>query len=219
MSTKPRPKKKRVRRSAEEARAAILDATDRRLVEAGPDGIRLQDVAAEVGISHTTILHHFGGREHLVDEVVRRRIDVINQDVIDAVADRGVDPTVIGPLLGRLFQAFGPGGHARVVAYLALGNRPNPDIRGLNTVMGVLHQARQLTREPGSPAVSLEDTEFIVQLTNFALFGEAIVGPLFRGEPPDAPDPEARRRFLDGLRRLVERLLGWEPAEDSTSDA
>ena len=39
----------RKRRTAEVARSAILDAAERRLIAAGPAGIRLQEVAADVG--------------------------------------------------------------------------------------------------------------------------------------------------------------------------
>ena len=60
--------KARVRRTAEDARAAILDAAERRLGATGPGGIRLQEVAADVGVSHSTVLHHFGSREGLVEE-------------------------------------------------------------------------------------------------------------------------------------------------------
>ena len=58
----PPPKK---RRTADEARAAILDAAERILIETGPGAIRLQHVAELVGVSHPTVLHHFGTRDAL----------------------------------------------------------------------------------------------------------------------------------------------------------
>src|SRR6478736_553059 len=67
-----RSKKPRVRRDAETARAAILEATEKRLVHVGPSGIRLQEVAADAGVSHPTVLHHFGSREALVQAVIVR---------------------------------------------------------------------------------------------------------------------------------------------------
>src|SRR5450432_3158548 len=67
----------RRRRTSDEARAAILDAAERRLVSSGPAGIRLQEVAADVGVSHPTVLHHFGSREALVREVCERRFAAI----------------------------------------------------------------------------------------------------------------------------------------------
>jgi AcrR family transcriptional regulator len=202
-----RPARKRVRRSAEESRTAILDVTERHLVASGPDGIRLQDVAREVGIAHTTILHHFGSRERLLETVVRRRIDTMNDDVIQATRLGVLDDDVVASVLARLFEAFGPGGHARVVAYVALAKMPNPSMEGLRPVAQALHAVRVASQPPGAPPLQREDTDFIVQIVAFALFGEAITGPLFRGEPPDAPDAAARERFLKRFERLVGSLL------------
>ena len=54
-------------------------------MESGPAGIRLQDVAREVGVSHPTILHHFGSRDRLVEAVIKRRVRAMNQEVILAL--------------------------------------------------------------------------------------------------------------------------------------
>ena len=62
----------RTRRTADEARRLILDAAERQLAEVGPAGLRLQEVAKEVGVSHPTVLHHFGSREELVEYCLRR---------------------------------------------------------------------------------------------------------------------------------------------------
>ncbi|MDO9127858.1 MAG: helix-turn-helix domain-containing protein, partial [Parvibaculum sp.] len=63
---------KRVRRTAEEARRLILDAAEERLAKQGPEGLRLQDIARDVGISHPAILHHFESREGLVRALIAR---------------------------------------------------------------------------------------------------------------------------------------------------
>ena len=62
---------KRIRRTPEEARALILRAARERLSRTGPEGLRLQDIAADAGISHPSILHHFGNREGLVRALTR----------------------------------------------------------------------------------------------------------------------------------------------------
>ena len=72
------------RRRSGNTREIILEAARLRLERLGADGLRLQDIARDSGISHPTILHHFGSRdglmialvqsigEHFVAEVVRR---------------------------------------------------------------------------------------------------------------------------------------------------
>src|SRR5690606_21428412 len=67
-----KPAGKRIRRPAEEARRLILDAAEVRLAAQGPEGIRLQDIARDVGISHPAILHHFESREGLVRALIAR---------------------------------------------------------------------------------------------------------------------------------------------------
>ena len=52
--------KPRRRRTSEQARAAILEVARQRLGEHGLDGLNVVDVARDTGISHATLIHHFG---------------------------------------------------------------------------------------------------------------------------------------------------------------
>ena len=61
---------KRTRRNSAETRRAILEAAQRRLLSGGPEAIRLQKIAADIGLSHPAILHHFENRDGLVEAVV-----------------------------------------------------------------------------------------------------------------------------------------------------
>ena len=72
----------RRRRTADVARQEILEAAERRLAQSGPQGLRLQDVAADVGISHPAVLHHFGSREALVHAVIERAIVKLQEDLV-----------------------------------------------------------------------------------------------------------------------------------------
>jgi AcrR family transcriptional regulator len=68
-------KQKRIRRTPEEARALILEAAEGTIAKTGPSGLRLQDVAKAAGVSHPTILHHFGSREGLVKALNLRTLE------------------------------------------------------------------------------------------------------------------------------------------------
>ena len=59
-----------MRRSATQARELILEAAESQLSRFGPDSLRLKQLAADVGMSHPAILHHFGSRDGLVRAVV-----------------------------------------------------------------------------------------------------------------------------------------------------
>jgi len=203
MTSAPKPPP-RTRRTGEDARTAILDAAEQRLVASGPSGIRLQDVAAEVGISHPTVLHHFGSRERLVDAVVKRRVAAMNEEVIQALAGTAADPSSAVALFERLYAAFGPGGHARVAAFLALEGRvPGAEPDSLRPLAELTHKARLALCDKQASEPSFDDTYFTVLLSAFALFGDAIVGPLFRGEPEAEPDQAIAKRFREWLAKLV----------------
>lgn len=211
MSARPSERPPRIRRTAEESRTAILDATERRLVAAGPSGIRLQDVADDVGVSHPTILHHFGSRERLVEEVVQRRIEAMNADVLGALAAGGVpDDRTVRALFERLSESFGPGGHARVVAFLALDGQRGPAIDGLMPLVHALQANRVALAKPGAPPPTLEDSTFTVLLVALALFGDAIVGPMFRGETDPEEAAASSARFRAWLASFVQRHLERE---------
>lgn len=164
---------KRARRTAEEAREQILDAAERRLVDGGPAGIRLQEVAADVGVSHPALLHHFGSREGLIDAVVERATQRLQEDLMRALSagDAPPDPAA---LLDRVFETLFTRGHARLVAWLVLSGydpfRGKALRSGWSAIADVTHQLR------GSRQATPEDTQFTILLSALALFGQAIAG-------------------------------------------
>jgi AcrR family transcriptional regulator len=200
----------RIRRTAEDARTAILDATELRLVEHGPSGIRLQDVAADVGVSHPTVLHHFGSRVRVVEAVIQRRNQAMNQAVIlgllSARADDEAGAAIA--LFDDLYETLATGGHARVMAFCALeGREPTLTREGMRPLAQATHAARVARRDPSLPPASREDTEHMVHLSALALFGEAIIGHLLRGEPQDQRDDAASKRFRDWLAKHMVATL------------
>lgn len=58
-----------------ERRTAILEAAVRIYGERGFRGTGLHAIAAEVGISHTGVLHHFGTKENLLRALVQYRLE------------------------------------------------------------------------------------------------------------------------------------------------
>jgi AcrR family transcriptional regulator len=206
-SRAPSERPPRIRRTAEEAQVAILDATEKRLVEAGPSGIRLQDVADDVGVSHPTILHHFGSRERLVGEVIKRRVASMNAEVLATLAAGTQEEATVTALFERLFTAFGPGGHARVVAFLALEGERVTDLESVMPLAETLQATRLANRPEGAATPTLEDSYFTVLLVSFALFGDAIAGRLFRAEPDPDVDRATSERFRVWLARLVQSHL------------
>ncbi|MSP62172.1 MAG: TetR/AcrR family transcriptional regulator [Myxococcales bacterium] len=190
--TPPR-RTKRLRRSAEEAREQILDAAEKRLDGAGPAGIRLQEIAADVGVSHPTILHHFGNRQALVEAVVGRALEGVRRDALAAFTAEGFEAPDVAALLRRIVRTLADRGHARLLAWLALEGRPQEDPDHL---LGVLADVIHARRVAGPhPTARREDTLFIVVLASLALLAEGIVGRLTWDSARLAGDAGAPERF------------------------
>jgi AcrR family transcriptional regulator len=198
----------RVRRTADEARRLILDAAEKRLAEVGPAGLRLQDVAAEVGVSHPTVLHHFGSREGLVEAVVARSISALNRTLFEAM--RTFDPAKDRPeeMIDRVFEVFSDRGHARLTAWLGMSGHTatheEPEIR---QIAEACHEVRRALwgREP-----SFEDTLFTMLLAGLTAVGDGICGEVMRRSAGFEPRDGAEKRFRAWFARLLDAHLRGE---------
>jgi AcrR family transcriptional regulator len=171
------PDSQRKRRTAEEARTAILDAAERILVASGPDGIRLQEVAADVGVSHPTVLHHFGSREGLVEAVVARALESLHAGLLEAVRASPKGPDKVAALLDSVFDTMAKGGHARAFLWLALsGYEPALEQLQVRSLAEAVHEIRREHRGSKKKMPPFEDTYFTVLLPALALLTLSVIG-------------------------------------------
>jgi AcrR family transcriptional regulator len=193
----------RRRRTADAARREILEAAERRLAESGPSGLRLQDVAADVGISHPAVLHHFGSREGLVHAVIEKAITGLQEDLVRSLGEtqQGEAPDAAA-LFEHVYETMHDRGYGRLMAWLLLsGHDPfNEQSRANWAEIGKVTHALRLKRCPKSkPKPTYEDTLFTVVLSALALFAQAIAGrSTFRVAGLDA-DARTEKRFRKWL--------------------
>ena len=200
-SIKPPLPTRRLRRTPEEARQLILDTAQVLIARDGPEGLRLQDIAAEAGISHPLILHHFGSRAGLVRALARRATAQLRDRLIPAMsaADYSFEEQI-----DRVFEAF-RGGLAQILAWLAA---TEPDGGGsgdtmiLREIIDTMHARRVATAPPGT-TVSREDTEWAVFLVTFAAFGDAIYGAPLRRSAAVPDNDVSDHRFRVWLAALL----------------
>jgi AcrR family transcriptional regulator len=77
------------RTAGESTRAAILQATQRRLVEQGYANLSVRDIAADAGVNHALIGYHFRGKQQLVMAV----LDEANNRLLERQARMYAAPT------------------------------------------------------------------------------------------------------------------------------
>jgi TetR/AcrR family transcriptional regulator, repressor for neighboring sulfatase len=193
---------KRVRRTPEEARRLILDAAQARLASTGPDGLRLQDIAADAGISHPSILHHFGSREGLVRALTREAIDELKRKLFAALS---AEHPSTEAQLEQVFDAF-RNGLAQRLAWLATvdsrGDHPEERLV-LREIVDTV-QARRVAAAPTGTVIPREDTESLVHLVAAAAFGDAMYGAHLRRSAGIAPGSETDHRFRAWLAALLQ---------------
>ena len=196
---------KRVRRTPDEARRLILDAAQAAIARTGPEGLRLQDIAAAAGISHPLILHHFGSRAGLVRELTREATLELRDKLVAAMT---AGEYSIEDQLDRVFDAF-RGGLAQRMAWLATVSSqgdPGADQSGstmiLKEIADYVHARRQAIAPPGV-AAPREDAEWMVHLIAIAALGDALVGAQLYRSAGIEGGSETDRRFRAWLAELI----------------
>lgn len=186
----------RTRRPAAETKAAMIEAAQELLVVHGPAGVKLDDVAAEVGVSRQAVLHHFGNRDGLLRAVVERAWLGLFAEL------QGLqDPESMSPshFLDQIDQTVRVRGNARLGAWLLLSETglPAEVFRGaLADLPGKIKRA--------FPELSDDDAQYGLILVATTLFGDAIFGGRIR-EAIGAPDGEDARA---GYRAWLVARLG-----------
>lgn len=214
MKTRKTPVRRR--RTAEEARHEILAAAQRRLAEGGPEAIRLQDIARDLGIAHPTILHHFENREGLVRALARSAIGALNDDILRAIATPHAGaPTAV---LDRVYETLGESGHARLLAWSALSEQGPREETGEPQSLQILATALQRrlasdARTSGALPPGSDDVIFAVRLVATAMLGDALMGDALNRLSGHRGDAGHQRRFRHWLAKLLEEALSPRPAK------
>jgi TetR/AcrR family transcriptional regulator, repressor for neighboring sulfatase len=191
---------KRLRRTPEEARRLILDTAQTLIASTGPEGLRLQDIAAAAGISHPLILHHFGSREGLVRELTREAVDELREKLLAI----GSSEYSVEQQLDRVFNAFRDGLAQRLVWLATID--PSGGTEGTRLVIrdiaDKLHQ-RRIAAAPPSAAITRDDTDALIHLVATAAFGHALFGAQLHRSAGRPATSETDRSFRLWLAALI----------------
>ncbi len=219
-SSSERPRRRR--RTPQSARRAILDAAADRLRRDGPDGLRLQAIAADLGIAHSSILHHFGSRDGLLEALAQDAFEALDRELrADLEGSSGGDRREhASALLERIARTLGDEGHARLLAWRLISGRA-PSATGddadaseglLTRIADAVHRQRIDALDPDA---TLEDTRLFVVWMACSLFGEALAGELMLASAGLDASEAGRRRFRRWLASRGRTMLGAADPEDA----
>jgi AcrR family transcriptional regulator len=233
-------RQKRRRRTADSARREILDAAGRQLMNEGPDGLRLQAIAADLGISHSSILHHFGSRDGLLDALSIDAFQNLERDLKQSFATPPADDPATD-FFDQISRILGERGHAQLLAWQLLSGRvptetasdstsesawradgveeaggeaPGLLDRLAQTVHALQIEQAQSQEGPTAEPPDLDATRRLVVWTACTVFGEAFAGDLMMHSAGLGRDPATRKDFRDSVAKAFEGQFFPSPGDD-----
>jgi AcrR family transcriptional regulator len=162
---------KRVRRTPEEAKSLILKVASDRLSTFGLEGLNISGVAKGAGMSHATVIHHFGSTGAMREALLEKMTHDLLSDVMVAL-NHHEEPAKI---LDHLFDMLSHGGHGRLLAWLALDQQalaPASSSKGLFTDI-----LNTIAEDSGDPVHAKQ----IIFLVAIAAMGKSICGDAIAG--------------------------------------
>jgi len=168
----------RVRRAPAEAKQRILQAAERRLVEGGPDAVRVQPVARDLGITDAAIHHHFGNRDGLLEALLVHGARRLQAEVGAEVERWRAGDIDFEAFAERVLDTMQRRGYARLFMWLALGGFKERGSGMFGPFVEALHNRRSAASAhptlPGGEETAFLATVFVMTLVGEPLFGEAI---------------------------------------------
>jgi AcrR family transcriptional regulator len=195
----------RVRRTqaerSSETRSRLIDATIGCLVERGYTGTTTMAVCERAGVSHGSLLYHYGTREQLLGAALDATYERLRTPVMEAIAKLPEGEARVDALVELLWGAFGaPEFKAVVELWLAAANQPDvgwavwPEAEAFDT--SILPLAEQLFPEV---AARIADFPLYISLLFQAMQGMGLACATW----PQRDDDPTRAR----VRALLTRLL------------
>ena len=191
----------RRRRSPEAARENILAAAEQILVEAGPQNLKLVEVAGRAGVVNATVLHHFGSIDGLQTALMTRMIQQLVARVL-AISAAAEDPgQMAGESTLALFDAFESRGVARLAAWLEMTG----EARRLTVVREAVREVVSARDDADRGATPDRLEDFILACLCVAL-GVGLFGPTL-GALLGKPERRARELALPLLLGMAQAAL------------
>src|SRR5260370_23999298 len=199
---------KRIRRTPEAAKLAILEAAERRLIEDGPDGVRVKNFAADPGIPGAALHYHFGSRETLIDAVRRYSAKRLLTDIEAILEAWDADRLDLHRLSALFRKTYADRGAARLIFWLALSGRKPRGSGLLKGLIEAVHQAgerRALASGRAPPPMS--DTRFVIALLSSVHAVMPVAGDALLLSAAADAGKVGTERFLDWVVDLLDAHL------------
>jgi AcrR family transcriptional regulator len=192
------PAARRQRRQPKEVRSAAIEAARKLLAAQGPNAITLKAVAAELGMTHTNLIHHFGSAGELQSELMREMVSELTTSIETAMAQSGAGAENRRHFVDLVFDAFDKRGAGKLAAWIVMSGNAK-QLMPVSQVVREYADYVEHTMGPDSGDASLHQrVTSAILLVTLAAVGDAIIGDLLR---------KMVDRDRDALREIVTDAL------------
>lgn len=193
---------KRVRRTVDASRKAILETAERHLLADGPEGVKVQRIARELGMTDAAVHYHFGSREGLLESLLRFSGRRFVGEVEQAMAAQDATEFDLSRAAAMLADLYARRGTARLAMWLVLSGW-SPEGEGmLRPLVEWLHEARVRRAKADGPAPDIADSRNLIALLGAVTFAQALAGNAHL-RSAGVPDP-SNDGFLHWLTQRLE---------------
>jgi len=199
---------RRSRRSADEAKAEILKAAERRLKDGGPDAVRVQLVARDVGLTDAAVHHHFGSREGLMAALLRHCARDLRATIETEIAGWRDGAPDLARLADLFADCYERRGYARLALWLSLSGVREKGAGMLDELVDALHAIRTARfRRAGLPVPERSQTQLLAALIHTVILGDALFGDAMIRSAGLASGAAGRAGFRRFSAQAFERML------------
>ena len=201
-----KPKKKRRRRTPEEAQAEILDAAENLLLSGGPNDLTFSAIASKVGLAKSNVHHHFGSLSDLKASLIKRMIERLAIEVVTAIsAVDATDPrerTKQG--IKAIYSVIATEDAAKLIAWLVLFYDGSEDPKIFEMMGGLQDLAVNILKDFMSKPEAEKAAPHILYQIAITAVGEGLLGGVLKDVIKSDVD-------LGGMPKLVEMTASyWE---------
>lgn len=200
--------RRRRRLSAEAAKRRILEAAEKRLIEGGPDAVRVQSLARDLGLTDAAIHHHFGDREGLLEALLHFGGRRLREGVGAAIAASPTKELDVRALIDGLLTVLEGSGYSWLALWLWASGWRDRGSGLFDDVADAIDRRRRPRTRGASPAPPpREESRFLAAWLALTLMAEPLFGRPARRSVSLAADAATTERFRAWLATAFERLL------------
>jgi AcrR family transcriptional regulator len=157
--------------------------------------VTLSAVAAEIGVTHANLIHHFGSAAGLQSALMGSMVSDLTKALDVAIARLRTDEGAPLELVNAVFDAFSEGGAGRLAAWIVLSG----DLSHLEPVRAAVLDLVEAIRDKlgDHDGLARDRISSAVLFIALSAFGEALIGPPLR-DMLNRPE-DASRKVVAGL--------------------